>query len=310
MNRNLRRLLVPIAVRLKKAADAVVGRLAVLLLRAVRLTNPDTIANAAGAFMRRVGPWMRENEIGRANLVAAFPEKSPDEIDAILAGAWDNLGRMAAEFAHLDRFRVRDPARPGPAQIDYDDKTLALFQRLRDDGKPALIFASHLGNWELPALVASAYKLDTAILYRRPNLQGISDAIEEIRAGSMGTLVPGGPDAPYRLARVLDRGGHVAMLVDQYYGKGVDVTFFGRTCKANPMFAILARHYDCPIHGTRIVRLPGHHFRAELTDEITPPRDAKGRIDVQGTMQVITSVIEGWIREHPEQWLWQHRRWR
>lgn len=310
MNRNLRRLLVPIAVRLKKAADAVVGRLAVLLLRAVRLTNPDTIANAAGAFMRRVGPWMRENEIGRANLVAAFPEKSPAEIDAILAGAWDNLGRMAAEFAHLDRFRVRDPARPGPAQIDYDDKTLALFQRLRDDGKPALIFASHLGNWELPALVASAYKLDTAILYRRPNLQGISDAIEEIRAGSMGTLVPGGPDAPYRLARVLDRGGHVAMLVDQYYGKGVDVTFFGRTCKANPMFAILARHYDCPIHGTRIVRLPGHRFRAELTDEITPPRDAKGRIDVQGTMQVITSVIEGWIREHPEQWLWQHRRWR
>lgn len=310
MNRNLRRLLVPIAVRLKKAADAIVGRLAVLLLRAVRLTNPDTIANAAGAFMRRVGPWMRENEIGRANLVAAFPEKSPAEIDAILAGAWDNLGRMAAEFAHLDRFRVRDPARPGPAQIDYDDKTLALFQRLRDDGKPALIFASHLGNWELPALVASAYKLDTAILYRRPNLQGISDAIEEIRAGSMGTLVPGGPDAPYRLARVLDRGGHVAMLVDQYYGKGVDVTFFGRTCKANPMFAILARHYDCPIHGTRIVRLPGHRFRAELTDEITPPRDAKGRIDVQGTMQVITSVIEGWIREHPEQWLWQHRRWR
>ena len=37
---------------------------------------------------------------------------------------------------------------------------------------------------------------------------------------------------------------------------------------------------------------------------------AEGKIDVAGTMQAITSVIEGWVREHPEQWLWVHRRWR
>ena len=38
-------------------------------------------------------------------------------------------------------------------------------------------------------------------------------------------------------------------------------------------------------------------------------RDATGRIDVQGTMQAITTVVEGWVREHPEQWLWLHNRW-
>jgi KDO2-lipid IV(A) lauroyltransferase len=43
---------------------------------------------------------------------------------------------------------------------------------------------------------------------------------------------------------------------------------------------------------------------------VEPKRDAEGRLDVQGTMQAITSVIEGWVREHPEQWLWVHRRWR
>ena len=47
-----------------------------------------------------------------------------------------------------------------------------------------------------------------------------------------------------------------------------------------------------------------------MTDPIAPARDAQGRIDVAGTMQVITSVVEGWVREHPEQWLWVHRRWR
>jgi KDO2-lipid IV(A) lauroyltransferase len=100
------------------------------------------------------------------------------------------------------------------------------------------------------------------------------------------------------------------MLVDQYYVKGVEVTFFGRRCMANPLIAKLARQTECPIHGTRIIRLPGGGFRGEITDEIPPVRNASGRIDVPGTMQAITTVIEGWVREHPEQWLWLHRRWR
>jgi KDO2-lipid IV(A) lauroyltransferase len=49
---------------------------------------------------------------------------------------------------------------------------------------------------------------------------------------------------------------------------------------------------------------------AEITEPIEPARDAEGKIDVQGTMQAITTVVEGWVREHPEQWLWLHRRWR
>ncbi len=100
------------------------------------------------------------------------------------------------------------------------------------------------------------------------------------------------------------------MLVDQHYTRGVDVTFFGRTCKANPLIAMLAREVECPIYGTRVIRLPGNRFRGEISDEVKPVRDADGRIDVRGTMQAITDVVEGWVREHPEQWLWVHRRWR
>jgi KDO2-lipid IV(A) lauroyltransferase len=43
---------------------------------------------------------------------------------------------------------------------------------------------------------------------------------------------------------------------------------------------------------------------------VKPVRDVAGQIGIQGTMQAVTSVIEGWIREYPDHWLWLHRRWR
>jgi len=310
MNSEALRVFLRIRASVKPVSDAVAGHLTRWLLKAVRHTDPDRLPDRAGRFMQRVGPFLREHKIGRANLVAAFPEKSSEEIDRILLGVWDNVGRFAGEFAHLDRMEIVDPDTRALAIIDYDDVTLARFRRLRDDGKPAPVFAAHLGNWELPALVASDYGLDTTILYRAPNIGGVAKAIQDIRAVNMGTLVPTNHLSPVNLAAALERGSHVAMLVDQYFYQGIDVQFFGRPARTNPLMARLARHFDCPIHGTRIIRLGGRRFRNELSEEIVPPRDAKGRVDIQGTMQLITSTIEGWVREHPEQWLWLHRRWR
>lgn len=310
MNSEALRVFLRIRAGIKPISDAVAGRLVTWLLKAVRHTDPDRLPDRAGRFMRRVGPFLGEHKIGRANLAAAFPEKSDDEREAILLGVWENIGRFAGEFPHLDRMDIVDPDTRAPAIIDYDDVTLARFRRLRDDGKPALIFATHLANWELPALVATDYGMDTTILYRAPNIGGVAKAIQDIRAVNMGTLVPTNPLSPVNLAAALERGSHVAMLVDQYFYQGIDVQFFGRPARTNPLIARLARHFDCPIHGTRIIRLGGRRFRSEVTEEIVPPRDAKGRVDIQGTMQAITSVIEGWVREHPEQWLWLHRRWR
>src|SRR5262245_46190751 len=295
----------------KAAADAALGQLAVGTLRAIRATSRTRMADLAGGVMRRLGPRLKEHKIGRANLAAAFPEKSPAEIETILDGVWDNLGRVAAEFAHIDRLKMFEPDPQDEGDILYSIPVYDRFRQLRDDGKPALVFAAHLANWELPALVASRYRLETTVLYRRPNIGAISDAVIRLREGTMGNLVATGLDAPMQLVRVLESGGHVAMLGDQHYVNGVDVTFFGRRCKANPFIARLARHVDCAIHGTRIIRLPDkHRFRVDLTEAIEPARDASGKVDVAGTMQVITSVVEGWIREHPEQWLWVHRRWR
>jgi KDO2-lipid IV(A) lauroyltransferase len=101
------------------------------------------------------------------------------------------------------------------------------------------------------------------------------------------------------------------MLADQHYSKGVEVNFFGRPCLANPLIAMLARQTELPIYGMRVVRNPDRNsFWGEISAPIEPARDAAGRIEIRGTMQAITSKIEGWVRQFPEQWLWLHRRWR
>ena len=296
--------------RLKRAAGALLGPLTVVVLRALRLVDPDRTARFTGRVMQRIGPLLKEHRIGRENLVAAFPEKNSSEIDAILDKVWENLGMFAGEFAHLDRMWDYNEANPAAGRIDLDPVAIERFLKLRDDGKGALIFAAHLGNWELPALVGPAYGLDSAVVFRPPNLNAVADAVERIRAVNMGTIVPTERDAPLRLARMLEAGTHAGMLVDQYYVKGVDVVFFGRKTKCNPLLARLAARIECPIHGVRVIRRPNHRFRLELSDEVAPVRTAEGKIDVQGTMQAVTNVVEGWIREYPEQWLWLHRRWR
>jgi len=209
---------------------------------------------------------------------------------------------------HLDRIWDFDPEHPSTGRIVTDD--VARFTELQEDGKPALCFAAHLGNWELPALAAHAHGLPSAVVYRMPNNKAVAKQIAAIRSPLMGRLIRSRAEAAFEMAGSLERGEHLGMLVDQHWSRGVDISFFGRRCKANPTLARLARQVDCPVIGVRVIRLPGRRFRMAATGPITLPRDEHGVIDVKASTQLINSIVEGWIREHPEQWLWFHRRWR
>ena len=295
---------------LKRIGYKLLGALTKLLLRIIRLFPVDWLSNVSGAMVRRIGPLLPEHRTGRANLAAAFPDKSPQEIETILAGVWDNLGRVGAEFAHLDHLWDHDPAQPGTGHLLQSPDAERLMRQMRDDGKPALVFSAHCANWELPAVAANVYGLDSTVVFRPPNIVAIADAVIEMRGGIMGKLIRTGLDAPTRAADALARGSHVAMLVDQYNTRGVDVTFFGRPARTNPLIARLAQHFDCPIYGVHMVRHPHNKFQLHLTEPMSAVRDAHGNVDIKATMQRINDVIEGWVREHPEQWLWLHRRWR
>ncbi len=288
--------------------DRILGRLVKWLLHALRRTDPDRAADVCAAIARTVGPWLPAHRIGRANLRAAFPDRDAAWIEATLREAWDNLGRVAGEYVHLARIWDFDPAHPNTGRIITGAEPL--FRQLQHDGQPALCFAAHLGNWELPAVAAAAHGLPSAVVYRMPNNKAVAKEITRIRAPLMGRLIRTRAQAALEMAGALQAGDHLGMLIDQRFSRGLDVTFFGRPCKANPSIARLARQFDCPVVGVRVVRLPGRRFRIDVEGPFDLPRDAGGQVDVQATTQMLTDVIERWIREHPGQWLWFHRRWR
>ncbi len=176
--------------------------------------------------------------------------------------------------------------------------------------KPILVFSGHLANWELIAPCAASAGRDVGLVYRKHPIGPVEEELAAVRGRLVTALFPAGPRTALQVRDALSRKWIVGMLVDQHYAGGVDVTFFGRTCKVNPMLARFARLFDCPIHAARIVRLPDHRFLYEVTDPLPVPRDAGGNVDVGATMQMVTSLIESWVREHPEQWMWLHKRWR
>ncbi len=274
----------------------------------LRFIGPERSSALGGNIARTIGPLLPVHRVALANLRAVFPEKSETERKKIAKGAWENLGRVGAEYPHLQQLFDYEYGSDKVGRIEVDG--IEHFMALRDDEKPGLIFSSHLANWELPAICAARYGLEATAVFRAPNDPGIARVIHEVRSGAMGGLEAARQGAAFAMHGVLERGGHLGMLIDQHFTRGVRVTFMGRDCMANPIMGKFARQMECPVHGVRVIRLPGLRFRLQLTPPIDLPRDENGQIDVTASMQVMTEIVEGWVRDHPEQWLWMHRRWR
>jgi KDO2-lipid IV(A) lauroyltransferase len=121
--------------------------------------------------------------------------------------------------------------------------------------------------------------------------------------------VPKGAGGGRDLVRHLRDGGHVGMLVDQKLNDGIAVPFFGRDAMTAPALARLARHFHAPILPVRVERLVGAHFRFTVMPRLAVAETGDGTADVLATMTRVNGMIEGWIRDRPEQWLWLHKRW-
>ena len=110
--------------------------------------------------------------------------------------------------------------------------------------------------------------------------------------------------------RTLREGGILAVLIDQNVQEGVFVRFFGRPASTTSVAAALALKTGCAIVPVHCTLRPNGRYRMIYGPPVEWAASGRRDEDVVALTQHLTSILEGWIRETPEQWLWLHRRWK
>jgi len=276
------------------AASALMAGLAAL---------PMEWASAIGGMvLRTVGPWLSVHKVAQRNLIAAFPEKTPAEIAAILTGMWDNLGRTVGEFPHLQHLNVKTDPRFEMVGVEH-------VERLRDDGKGGIFFTAHLGNWEAIGFCINCWGIKTHYIFRRPNNPLIEDLYNNRRPSPDSELIPKGAGGAKRAMQLLKAGEHLGMVIDQKMNDGMAVPFFGRDAMTATAIAQFFLKFDIPVVPARMERLNGCRFRMTFYPPLNLPNTGNRHEDVKEIMTRLNAELESWIRERPEQWLWVHKRW-
>jgi len=266
------------------------------------LLPPDAASALGGALARRIGPRLRVSKRARRNLRRALPELSESEITNIVAGMWDNLGRVAAEYPHLRGIRVFEPGgRVETHGLQHIDRVVAAGRRM-------IIFSGHIANWEIAMLAAVQYGISIAQIYRAANNPLVDRMITRFR-GDAGELIPKGAAGARRAVATLRRGAHLTMLADQKMNDGIPVPFFGHPAMTTSALAALALRFDCDVLPARVERLAGARFRLTVFRPLPLLRSDDPRADVAALMAQVNATLEAWIRDRPEQWFWLHRRW-
>jgi len=262
----------------------------------------DRASALGGALARRIGPFLGVSKHARRNISRAFPELSGTEIGRVVAGMWDNLGRVAAEYPHLRKIRVFEAGgRIETHGFEHVDRAVATGRRM-------IVFSGHIANWEIAMLAGIQHGISVAQIYRAGNNPLLDRMITRFR-GDEGELIPKGRVAARRAIAALRRGTHLTPLADQKMNDGIPVPFFDRPAMTAPALAVLALRFDCDVLPARVERLDGARFRLTVFPPLPVTRSGDFHADAAALMTRVNATLEEWIRDRPEQWLWVHRRW-
>jgi KDO2-lipid IV(A) lauroyltransferase len=273
------------------------------LMGLFRIMGMDLASAAGGLLGRTVFYRTGLTKRARANLVAAYPEKTANEIESILREMWDNLGRTVAEYAHLDKLAAGKHRRIEIANFEIADRALAT-------GKGILFISGHLGNWEALPIGAYQHGVEGGAVYRPVNNPYVDRWIvkRRMKSGPKDQIAKGA-HGTRRIFTLLRAGKPVFMLVDQKTNEGLPVPFFGRTAMTTPAPAALALKLGVVIVPISNERLKGARFQMAVHEPISFAPTGDHDRDVLALTTRINEVIEQQVRYRPSQWLWIHRRW-
>lgn len=283
---------------LKRAEYALETALAYLIYGFFRLLPQASASNLGGALIRRIGPRLGVSKTARKNLELAFPEKSRAAREEILRGMWDNLGRVMGEYPHLHRI-ARQVEFQGAEQLEDANRSRSA----------PIFFSAHLANWEINAICAKQRGLPLHLVYRKPNNPGVDSLLRHARNSGAASYIEKGAAGARQIVSLIRKREAVGVLMDQKLNEGLPVPFFGHDAMTAPAMAHFALQFKCPLYPCRVERLQGTQFRVTLYPKLAIEPSGDREADTLRILTEVNAIMEGWIRERPEQWLWIHHRW-
>jgi KDO2-lipid IV(A) lauroyltransferase len=279
----------------------------VLLRAAIGLLNlwPDGMAEAAGAAFGRLGYWpfrIRRRQ-AEENVRLSFPERDEAWVQRVVRASYEHLGREAVVILRLpQKSREQILARTRAEGLERAIPSLEL-------GRGMVVCAGHFGNWEVGAAImpARGYPVD-AIVTRQQNPLFDGYIVRTRKRLGIGIIPRGG--ATEVAARALRAGRAVAFAADQNANRtGLFVPFFGRLASTHRGAALLAVRTGAPMYLALPTREPDGSYVLRLEEVVFDREGALDDVVLRGTT-AFTTMLEAAVRERPEQYLWQHRRWK
>ncbi len=261
--------------------------------------------NVLGPLAHRVVPRARKR--GQSNLEQAFGNELPDDARGeLLRAVFRHIAETAVELSLYPRWISN-----GHYPLILNPGDLPVYEELWERGGSIIFVTAHFGNWELVGALARRMGPILHSVARPLDNPYLDTWVRELRE-ARGQKVHSKKGSLRALATALRQGDCVGYLVDQDAGPGgLFVDFLGRKASTTRAPASLAYRTGAPIvPGCAIRSGSGFEFEVRLGKPIYPRQEEPREAEIFRMTQAFTSVLEGWIREFPEQWLWLHRRWK
>ena len=239
------------------------------------------------------------------NIEKAFPEKNSISKQKILKESYANLGIVLLEIASMYFLRNEQVAK----RMTF--RNISLIHDILKRGKGIVIISGHLTNWEFLAFTAGVHaNLSFLLVAKSQKNPYIDSALTALRRRG-GTTTVGMEQAARPLIQALQHNQPVALLIDQAADpkKDVRVPLFGRDAVVFEAPAALALRFHTPLVFAVPVRNADGTYSVTLTEIITDDLTSS-KEDILELTKRHTTFLEQAIKEHPEQWTWQHNRWK
>jgi KDO2-lipid IV(A) lauroyltransferase len=260
-----------------------------------------------GARLGAIGysPLGIRKHVVERQIAGAFPAKSPEEVRRIARASFEHLGRTAMETALMPRLG-KNAALKLVDRVDGWEHV----ERAREQGKGMIFVAGHHGNWALLGGYIAQRGIPFEVIARGMGNPLFGEYVNGIRT-SLGMDVMHDSDAVKRTPRALRAGRAVGFLSDQGV-KGLAstyVNFLGRPAKTPRGAAVFALRFNAPVFYVDAIRQPNGQYRV-IIEPVEVAETGDREKDVDAIVIRFTEILERWVREFPEQYFWQHRRWR